>query len=123
MEQVFSHVSFFIISIKCSVESLFIYVKEISLLITTFSRTRNCTSWSDKPLEIGATVKRFILKPSIKLLSIAEPDSFSIIVGKSVTFSKNKTEIKKLFPSYDNCLLKKINIYITTKYELKARFI
>ena len=80
----------------------------VNVLITAFSRTRNCTSWSDKPLEIGATVKRFMLEPSIKLLSITEPDSFSITVGKSVTFNKDKTEIKKLFPSYDNCLLKKL---------------
>jgi hypothetical protein len=56
--------------------------------------------------EMGATVKRFILEPSIKLLSITEPDSFSIIVGKSITLNENKTEIKKLFPSYDNSLLK-----------------
>jgi len=34
----------------------------------------NCALWSDKPLEIGATVKRFILEPSIKILSVAEPD-------------------------------------------------
>jgi len=34
----------------------------------------NCASWSDKLLEIGVTVKRFILEPSIKILSVAEPD-------------------------------------------------
>ena len=51
-----------------------------------------------------------MLEPSIKLLSIAEPDSFSATVGKSVTCNKNKTQIKKLFPSYDNNLLKKLTV-------------
>jgi len=58
------------------------------LLINIFSRTINCASWSYKPLETGTTVKVFILEPSVKILSIAEPDSFSILVRKSITLNK-----------------------------------
>jgi hypothetical protein len=90
------------------------------VLIHIFSRTINCASWSYKPLEIGTTVKIFILEPSIKILLIAESDSFSILVRKSITLSyKNEINYFHLMKT----ICEKITTYITTKYELKARFV
>jgi hypothetical protein len=47
----------------------------------------DCALWSDKLLEIGATVKIFILEPSIKILSIAEPD-FVLNPRREVSYIK-----------------------------------
>jgi hypothetical protein len=96
-------------------------VNEISTINNYFFKN-NCASWSYKPLEIGTTVKIFILEPSIKILLIAEPDSFSILVRKSIILKisyKNAINYFHLMTT----ICEKITTYITTKYELKARFI
>ena len=49
---------------------------------------RHWASWSDKPLSMGHTVKEFNLELSTKLLLIAVPRLFWILLGKYTVCDK-----------------------------------